>query len=91
MIQNITDWPSVVNATLSMMAAAGVVDANITGTADDHWSAPSWRRAAIDYHKNRPTYPVIAPPRIERLRRLMAHDVLLERAWIALQFHKGKL
>jgi hypothetical protein len=52
--------------------------------ADDAWSAPGWRDAAVDYHKDRgDRVSVIAytADELARLRGLMADNVTLERAW----------
>jgi len=50
---------------------------------DDPWSAPGWRDAAIDYHKTRNgriSVVSYTPDELERLRRLMADDISIERA-----------
>jgi hypothetical protein len=52
--------------------------------ADDAWSAPGWRDAAIDYHKhrgNRVSVIAYTADELARLRGLMADNVTLERAW----------
>ena len=51
------------------------------------WDVPSWRHAAVEYHRDRPGRPAveIEPKRLARLRRLMADDVSLERAWHGLR------
>jgi len=84
------NWPAVSNAALIMMATAGVIDADVLMNVDtiDHWAAPSWRTAAIDYHRHRP--PVIAPKQLARLRWLLSDDISLERAWGILNYSKGK-
>src|SRR5262245_65371170 len=54
--------------------------------AEDAWSAPSWRDAAIKYHetrKGRVAVVEIEPERLARLRALMADDVSLESVWAA--------
>jgi hypothetical protein len=88
------DWPAVGNAALTMMVAAGAIAADIpiAETADivDHWSTPSWRMAAIDYHRHRPAGPVIAPKRLARMRWLLSDDISFERAWGILNYSKGK-
>jgi hypothetical protein len=84
------DWPAVGNAALIMMATAGVIDADIPAVTIDHWSTPSWRMAAIDYHRHRPAVPVIAPKRLARLRWLLSDDISFERAWGILNYSKGK-
>ena len=86
------DWPAVGNAALIMMATAGVIDADVLMPVDtiDHWAAPSWRTAAIDYHRHRPAGPVIAPKQLARLRWLLSDDISFERAWGILNYSKGK-
>jgi hypothetical protein len=52
--------------------------------ADDAWATPTWREAALEYHKhrgNRASIAPYAPEEIARLHRLMADNVSLERAW----------
>ena len=73
-----TDWTSIVEAAFTMLVAAGILEAP---EAERHWDAPSWREAAIEYHRDRPRGPAIEPERLARLRRLMADDVSLDRAW----------
>jgi hypothetical protein len=60
------------------------------------WDAPCWCQAAAEYHRDRPGRLAveIEPKRLARLRRLMADDVSLERAWHELRdkrsnFQKG--
>jgi hypothetical protein len=86
------DWPAVGNAALIMMATAGVIDADVLMPVDtiDHWAAPSWRTAAIDYHRHRPAGPVIAAKQLARLRWLLSDDISLERAWGTLNYSKRK-
>jgi hypothetical protein len=50
---------------------------------DDPWSAPGWRDAAIDYHEarnGRTSVVSYSADELERLRRLMADDISIERA-----------
>jgi len=52
--------------------------------ADDAWAAPSWREAALEYHKHRGGRVSItsyAPEHLARLRLLTDDDVSLDRAW----------
>ena len=52
--------------------------------ADDAWAAPTWREAALEYHKHRGNCVSIAPyapEHLARLRRLMGDDVSIEHAW----------
>lgn len=92
-----TDWPGVVDTALEMLVAGGVIEPE---PDVPHWDAPSWREAAVDYdyHRDRPGSLAveIEPKRLARLRRLMADDVPLERAWRELRdthspFQKGDL
>jgi len=51
--------------------------------ADDAWAAPSWREAALEYHKHRGGRVSIAPyapEHLARLRRLMDDSISLDRA-----------
>jgi hypothetical protein len=51
--------------------------------SDDPWSAPGWRDAAIDYHEarnGRVSVVSYSADELERLRRLMADDISIERA-----------
>jgi hypothetical protein len=53
-------------------------------SADDTWSAPGWRDAAIEYHKDRGknvSTVCYTPDELDRLRKLLDDDVSLERAW----------
>jgi hypothetical protein len=84
------DWAAVSNGALAMMASAGVVDVDVPiAVVADPWDAPSWREAAIDYHRHRPAYPVIAASQLAKLRWLMNDGITLERAWAALNSPKG--
>jgi hypothetical protein len=52
--------------------------------ADNAWAAPTWREAALEYHKhrgNRTSIAPYAPEHLARLRRLLDDDVSLDRAW----------
>jgi hypothetical protein len=76
-----TGWPAVIDAALEIMVAGGILEPEPdTMTA---WDAPSWRLAAVEYHRDRPGRLAveIEPKRLARLRRLMADDVSLERAF----------
>ena len=76
------DWSGVVAAALEMMVAAGFVEQAEPGTMTT-FGAPSWREAAIQYHRERSSCLVveIEPKRLERLRRLIVPDISLEHAW----------
>jgi hypothetical protein len=85
------DWPGVVNAALEMLVASGILEPEPDPMTP--WDAPSWRQAAVEYHRDRPG-PLaveIEPKRLARLRRLMADDVSVDRAWHELrdQFSKA--
>jgi hypothetical protein len=69
------DWPGVVDTALEMLVAGGVIE------PEPDMPAPSWREAAVDYHRDRPGSLAveIEPKRLERLRRLMGHSISLER------------
>jgi hypothetical protein len=51
--------------------------------AREAWCAPSWREAAVKHREDQAGRPAaeIEPGRLRRLRRLMAADVSLDRAW----------
>jgi hypothetical protein len=58
--------------------------------SNDAWSAPGWRDAAVEYHKdrgNRTLIVEIEPERLARLRALMADDVSLERVYAEIHSH----
>ena len=48
---------------------------------------PSWREAALEYHRDRPGRLAVEvePKRLARLRRLMADDSSIDRAWHELE------
>jgi hypothetical protein len=55
--------------------------------AEAAWNSASWREAAREYHQARAGRPAVVELHSERLahlRRLMADDVSLERAWAQL-------
>src|SRR5262245_19344611 len=85
-----TDWPGVVDAGLELLVAGGIVEQPEPESVTP-WDAPSWREAAAEYHRDRPGRLAvdIEPKRLARLRRLMADDVSLDRAWHELNFRKG--
>jgi hypothetical protein len=54
------------------------------GRAGFTWDGPSWRASAKDYHEQRAsrrTSETISPGRLAHLRRLMADDISIDRAW----------
>ena len=75
-----TDWPAVIDAALNMLVAAGTIELPAAETTR-LWDAPSWRRAAVEYHHVRPGRLAveIEPKRLALLHRLMPDDVPLER------------
>ncbi len=72
-----TDWPGVVDTALEMLVAGGVIE------PEPDMPAPSWREAAVDYHRDRPGRLAveIEPKRLKRLRPLMADSISLERVY----------
>ena len=79
-----TDWPTLVSTALDLLVAGGVLEPEPDDTMTS-WNAPSWRAAAVDYHRDRPSAVEIEPERLARLRRLMDDSVSLERTWNALR------
>src|SRR5262245_12397793 len=74
-----TDWSGVVAATLELIVAAGIVQQPLPETITP-WDAPSWRGAAVDYHRDRQGHRLlvdIEPKRLARLHRLMSDGVSL--------------
>jgi hypothetical protein len=72
----------VIDAALEMLVASGILEPEPDPMTP--WDAPSWRQAAVEYHRDRPQRPLAAeiePKRLARLRRLMADDVSVDRAW----------
>jgi hypothetical protein len=58
-----------------------------TAFADEAWSTPSWREAAVEYHKDRSNRASVTPYMADELARprgLMANDVSLDRAYAEL-------
>jgi hypothetical protein len=52
--------------------------------AEEAWSSPSWKRAAVEYRDARGDRPLIVeldPERLKRLRRLMQPRISLEQAY----------
>jgi hypothetical protein len=52
--------------------------------AREAWNAPSWREAALDYHKSRSAPSHRDNPDLQRLRRLLDDGVTLVAAWAAM-------
>jgi hypothetical protein len=73
-----TDWSGVVETA----GAAGIIDQPGPEVISS-WDAPSWREAAVEYHRDRAGRLAveIEPKRLARLRRLMADSVSLECAY----------
>jgi hypothetical protein len=66
--------------------AATTIEANPT-LDDDTWSAPGWRDAAVEYHKDRSNRAGVTPymaDELARLRELMTDNVSLDRAYAEL-------
>src|SRR5262245_60723826 len=76
-----SDWPSVIDTAIEMMAAGGILKPEPQIMSP--WDAPSWREAATEYHRDRSGHlaVVIEPKRWECLRRLMADSISLERIY----------
>jgi hypothetical protein len=76
-------------ARTTMTAAFSAVHDDADNTApeliaDDAWAAPTWREAALEYHKNRGGRVSIAPyapEEIARLHWLLDDNISFERAW----------
>jgi len=88
-----TDRSGLVAAALEMMVAAGMVEQPRPETITP-WDAPSWREAAVEYHKDRRERRLVIEidaKRLARLRRLLADEISLDRAWHELRsnFQKG--
>ena len=77
-----TDRSFLVAAALETMVAAGIIE-EPAAQAMTPWDAQSWRDAAVEYHRDRPGRLAveIELKRIVRLRRLMADDMSIDRAW----------
>ena len=76
----------------SSLVAAGMVEQPQPETITP-WDAPSWREAAVAYHKDRNGRRLsveIEPKRLARLRRLLLSEVSLERAWHELNRGDGR-
>jgi hypothetical protein len=63
--------------------AVGEVFIDAAAQAMTPWDAPSWRDAAVEYHRDRPGRLAveIELKRLAWLRRLMADDISIDRAW----------
>ena len=88
-----TDRSGLVAAALEMMIAAGIIEQPEPKTMTP-WDAPSWREAAVEYHKDRRDRRLVIEidaKRLARLRRLLADEISLDRAWHELRsnFQKG--
>jgi hypothetical protein len=62
----------------------GVVSTNAPDSEADGWSDPGWGDAARQYHvarAGRLLVTEIEPQRLARLRKLLANDISLDRAW----------
>ena len=81
------DWSGVVAAALEMMVAAGIIEQPEPKTMTT-WDGPSSRASAKDYHEQRAsrrTSETISLERLAHLRRLMADDISIDRAWHELE------
>jgi hypothetical protein len=82
-----TDRSGLVAAALEMMIAAGIIEQPEPKTMTT-WDGPSWRASAKDYYEqrvSRRTSETISPERLAHLRRLMADDSSIDRAWHELE------
>jgi hypothetical protein len=82
-----TDWCGLVAAALEMMIAAGIIEQPEPKTMTT-WDGLSWRASAKDYHEQRAsrrTSETISPERLAHLRRLMADEISIDRAWHELE------
>jgi hypothetical protein len=81
-----TDWSGLIAAALEMMVATGIIE-EPAAQAMTPWDAQSWRDAAVEYHRDRPGRLAveIELKRLARLRRLMADDISIDRAWHELE------
>jgi hypothetical protein len=82
-----TDWSGLVAAALEMMIAAGIIEQPEPKTMTT-WDGLSWRASAKDYHEQRAsrrTSETISPERLTHLRRLMADEISIDRAWHELE------
>jgi hypothetical protein len=87
-----TDWPSVVAAALELLVASGILEPEPDTDTMTPWDTPSWRKAAVEYHRDRPgpLAVVIEPRRLALLLRLLADDVSLGHAWLELRNTRAK-
>jgi len=88
-----TDRSGLVAAALEMMIAAGIIEQPEPKTMTP-WDGPSWREAAVEYHKDRRDRRLVIEidaKRLARLRRLLADEISPDRAWHELRsnFQKG--
>jgi len=82
-----TDWSGVIAAALEMMVTAGIIEQPQPETIIP-WDGASWRASAKDYHEQRAsrrTSETISLERLAHLRRLMADDISIDRAWHELE------
>ena len=86
------DLPGVISAAISMLTVAGLIGPEAAtlselatpDTGGPEAAPPSWREAAIEYHKSRGDRQAVIeidPERLARLRRLLPKEVSLERAY----------
>src|SRR5262249_49354591 len=82
-----TDWYGVVTAALEMMIAPRLIEQPEPKTMTT-WDGPSGGAAAKDYDEQRAsrrTSEAISLERLAHLRRLMADDISIDRAWHELE------
>ena len=90
-----TDWQSIGEAALAVLRQYGFLclDARqgegpkaqeAEKAVSEAWNAPSWREAALDYHKSRSVPSHRDDPDLQRLRKLLDDRVTLAAAWAAM-------
>ena len=82
-----TSTSGLVAVALEMMIAAGIIEQPEPETVTT-WDGPSRRASAKDYHEQRAsrrTSEAISLERLAHLRRLMAYDISIDRAWHELE------
>jgi hypothetical protein len=88
-----SDWPAVVDAALDSMVEAGILIEPAEDDVAAPWRDPGWRLAAVEYHRDRDGRRLaveIEPKHLTRLRRLMASDISVDRAWHELHAMRPK-
>ena len=92
-----TDWEGIVETHFAVLTNLGLLErkpAIMTELDENAWTAPGWREAAVEYHKDRRDRRLVIEidaKRLARLRRLLADEISPDRAWHELRsnFQKG--